>query len=368
MLLSLTAFPSTGAQVAGDSASGVRVCAGGDVTLGTNLDTTWTYAASAKYGVDLRPLPDPDSLLAPLKEFFSGSDIVLLNIEGAIGEGRADSKCAADSSNCFAFRQPPAVADAIARVASPAAIIGNVANNHSRDAGDSGFRQTVRRLKRAGVAVTGADTLATPVATIDGDTVAFLGFHTSRDTPDARDIRAVRRHVARAARRWKRVVVTAHLGAEGIGAQRTYSATEMFLKMDRGNPVAFAHAAIDAGADLVVMHGPHVLRAAEWHRDGLALYSLGNLLTYGPFRLTDPMNRSAVACVTLDDEGHPFDAVLKSTWQRYPGSLAADPSGRGTILIDSLSRLDFPRTGVTIDTAGIVGRISPRRDSVLHRP
>src|SRR5690606_5757420 len=102
----------------------------------------------------------------------------------------------------------------------------------------------------------------------NGDTVAFLGFYTSAEAPDARNLAAVRRHVARAKRRWPIVVVSTHMGGEGIAAQRTRDATEIFLgRIDRGNPVAFARTAIEAGASIVFGHGPHVMRAAEWYGD-----------------------------------------------------------------------------------------------------
>src|SRR5206468_10521213 len=109
--------------------------------------------------------------------------------------------------------------------------------------------------------------------------------YTDSTTPDARDLRAVRRHVAPSVEQYGTVIVTMHLGAEGPRAQRTRNATEHFLKLNRGNPVGFADAAFGGGATLVIGHGPHVLRAAEWRDDRLVLYSLGNLLTYGPFKL-----------------------------------------------------------------------------------
>ncbi|HLL47959.1 MAG TPA: hypothetical protein VK399_14705, partial [Longimicrobiaceae bacterium] len=83
----------------------VRVCAGGDVTMGTNLDPGWARFASAKYGMRVEPFPDPDSLLAPLRPLVADADVVLLNVEGAIGEGvPARRKCAPGSTACFAFR------------------------------------------------------------------------------------------------------------------------------------------------------------------------------------------------------------------------------------------------------------------------
>jgi poly-gamma-glutamate capsule biosynthesis protein CapA/YwtB (metallophosphatase superfamily) len=335
-----------------DTASTVRVCSGGDVTMGTNLDTAWVWTASARAGRRIAAFPDADSVLEPVRRLMSGADVVLLNVEGAIGEGPAPRKCGPNSTACFAFRQPPETAGALRRVGGDSAVVvGNVANNHAGDAGRAGLRETVRRLERAGVEVTGADTLATVVVTASGDTVAFLGF-SQWGGPDPRDLRAVRRHVARAAARWPRLVVTMHMGAEGVRAQHTRNVDETFYGVNRGNPVAFAHAAVDAGAGLVVGHSPHVVRAIERYHGGLIFYSLGNLATYGPFSLAEPLNRGMVACTSLDEEGRVVRARVYSTRQRPPGIVSTDPTGRAAELADELGREDFPRTGVRVRPNG----------------
>ncbi|MEE9133929.1 MAG: CapA family protein, partial [Gemmatimonadota bacterium] len=182
-----------------------------------------------------------------------------------------------------------------------------------------------------------------------------------RAGPDARDISAVRRHVARAFARYRRVVVSVHMGAEGRDAQRTSNTTETFLGENRGNPVAFAHAAVESGASLVIGHGPHVLRAAEWRGDALIFYSLGNLLTYGPFNQREPNNRGAIACASIDAAGRVADVVLRPTRQVPPGLVSPDPTGRGAVLVDSLSRLDFPETGGRVLHDGAVVRAGSRR-------
>lgn len=342
---------------------GVRICAGGDVTLGTNLDTAWVHTARARLGRRVPALPDPDSMLAPLRPLVADADIVLLNVEGALGDGRINrQKCAPGSTACFAFRSPGAAAGAFRRVNDSAQVVGNVANNHARDDGDIGRRNTLRLLDDAGVHTVGADTLATVVATAEGDTVAFLGF-AQWTGPDPRNLAAVRRHVRRASARWPIVVVTMHMGAEGRGRQRTANASELFHGEDRGNVVAFAWTAAAAGADLVIGHGPHVMRSVEWQDSTLVFYSLGNLLTYGPFSLTEPMNRGAIACATLDSTGAVLAADLRSTRQRSPGIVSDDPSGRAAALVDSLTRLDFPATGARVDAE--TGSIEPlRRDDV----
>ena len=148
-----------------------------------------------------------------------------------------------------------------------------------------------------------------------------------------------------------------HLGAEWVEAQLSRNQTEIFLgRIDRGNPVAFADTVFAAGATLIVGHGPHVLRAAEWRDDRLVFYSLGNLLTYGPFGNREPTNRGAVACVTIDSTRHVSEAELRPTIQLAPGVLRPDPLERAVQLIDSLSALDFPRTGVRVMRGGAIGR------------
>ena len=334
-----------------------RVCAGGDVTLGTNLDPKWERTAGDTLWRSFGIRPDPDSIAPALKPFLAGADLILLNIEGAIGSGPAPRKCGPRSSNCYAFRQPPNAAAALRRLAdSSVAFVGNIANNHAHDAGPPGRDTTIALLGAAGIRVTGVDTMATLVALASGDTVGVLGFYTDSATPDARDLRAVRRHVARAAQQFGVVIVTMHLGAEGPSAQRTKNATEKFLRINRGNPVAFADAAFAGGATLVVGHGPHVLRAAEWRGNRLALYSLGNLLTYGPFNLREPTNRGAVACATIDSARFVSHAELRPTMQLWPGVLQPDSTKRAWTLIDSLSALDFPRTGATVDATGVLGK------------
>jgi hypothetical protein len=344
--------------VAAPLSAQTRVCMSGDVTLGSNLDPAaarvMARSLAAKWGASAAP----DSLLAPLRPLVADADVLLWNVEGAIGSGPAPRKCGPKSTACFAFRMPTRAAAALGALGrEDASVVGNVANNHARDAGREGLEATRRHLERAGIHVTGLDTLATPVPTPRGDTIAVLAFYTSPDTPDARDLAAVRRHVERAVERWGTVVVSTHMGAEGTGAQRTADRREIFLgRIDRGNPVAFARTAFEAGATLVWGHGPHVMRAAEWRGNRLAFYSLGNTVTYGPFSNGEPKNRGAIACATIDSAGHVSRAELRSTVQLAPGVVRPDGAHRAAFLVDSLGRLDFPRTGARVDSLGAISK------------
>lgn len=341
-----------------DSAAGVRICAGGDVTLGTNLDTAWVATARARLGRRVQALPRPDSLLEPLRPLLADADVVLWNVEGAIGDGPVNRrKCAPGSTACYAFRMPAATAMALRSVAAESAVVvGNVANNHARDDGDVGRGNTVRLLDAAGVLATGVDTLATEVVTARGDTLGILGF-AQWAGPDPRNLPAVRRHVRRAAERYPRLVVTMHMGAEGRRRQNTVDAPETAFGEDRGNVVAFARAALESGAGLVIGHGPHVMRAAQWRDSALVFYSLGNLATYGPFTLSEPLNRGGLACAVLNAEGGIASAELRSTVQRPPGVVGVDDTHRAAVLVDSLGQVDFP---------GTAARLDPRSGEVLR--
>lgn len=322
--------------------------------LGTNLDTMWVVAATRRLGRPVPALPAPRDLVAPLAGLLADASLVILNLEGAVGEGPAPPKCRPGSRSCYAFRQSLDVAPAL-RALSPAPIVVNLANNHALDAGVEGFDATVQHLQLAGVLVTGHDTLATPVPVAGADTIGVLGFSAARAGPDARAVDAAARFVRRARARYRWVVVTMHMGAEGAEAQRTADRTEWFFGENRGNPVQFARAVADAGASLVVGHGPHVLRAGEWWGTTLILYSLGNLLTYGPFSFDAPRDRGGVVCAMLGDGGV-VAAELRATVQVPPGHVRPDAERRAAFLVDSLSRLDFPDTGVRVDT---LGRIIP---------
>ncbi|MDQ3995892.1 MAG: CapA family protein, partial [Gemmatimonadota bacterium] len=120
-----------GAELRPRYPNGVRLCAGGDVTLGSNLDPQWARTAALKLRADYGLSSDPAALLTPLRPLVADADVVLLNIEGAIGQGPvAERKCSPTSTNCYAFRQPVAAARALRDLAPEAIVVGNVANNH----------------------------------------------------------------------------------------------------------------------------------------------------------------------------------------------------------------------------------------------
>jgi hypothetical protein len=174
-----------------------------------------------------------------------------------------------------------------------------------------------------------------------GRRVAFVGFAPYASDANLLDIPGAQALVRRARRRASLVVVIIHAGAEGTGALHTPHGSEFFLGENRGNPRAFAHAVIDAGASLVVGSGPHVIRGVERYRGRMIAYSLGNFVGYHTLSGDGVLSDSAILRVTLGANGR----VLAGRWISvllHGGLPRLDPGDASARLMAGLSRDDFP--------------------------
>jgi hypothetical protein len=291
------------------------------------------------------------------RSFFSdvqtdlAGDVVIGNLEGTLSTG-GGSKCGKGSTNCFAFQTPPSYARWLAQAGFT---MMNLANNHAYDFGASGLRQTTAALSGVGLRSTGRPGQIT-VQDVGAIKVAVLGFAPYPWAASLNDIAAAKRLVRKAARTADVVVVTMHAGAEGTERQHVTRRNELFLGENRGNPVRFAHAVVDAGADLVVGHGPHVLRAMEWYRNRLIAYSLGNFAGYKVFSLGGPLSTSGILRVTLRGDGAFETGRLVPTRLVGAGLPALDPAEEAHGVVRTLSREDFGPRAVKISSDGILSR------------
>lgn len=275
--------------------------------------------------------------LSPVRDLLRHADLTLGNLEGTLSVGGA-SKCGGvGGGTCFAFQAPPGVAGELRGLGFD---LVNQANNHSLDYGPSGRRQTFGALRRAKIAHTGMPGEVT-ILRVRGRKVAFVGFAPYPYDADLLDIAAAQRLVRRAKSRASLVVVLIHAGAEGADRLHTPYGSEYYLGENRGNPRAFAHAAIDAGASIVLGSGPHVIRGMERYRGRLIAYSLGNFIGYHTLASGGVLSESAILRVTLGGGGR----VLGGRW--IPVTLAdglprPDRTHASVELVRALSRQDFP--------------------------
>ena len=150
------------------------------------------------------------------------------------------------------------------------------------------------------------------------------------------------------------VVVYMHAGAEGTEYQHVTGQEEIYFGEDRGNHEAFARAAIDAGADLVIASGPHVVRGMEFYHRRVIAYSLGNFAGYANFGLGGLLSTSCILHVTLRSNGAFVSARIIPTELVDQGQPA--PGGDAVSVIAQLSRDDFGSHAARI---GAGGDISP---------
>jgi hypothetical protein len=280
-------------------------------------------------------------VLAGVRGELRSADLTIGNLEGTFGTG-GSAKCPIGTPNCFAFQAPPDHAQTLAWAGFD---VMNLANNHAFDYGEQGLAETQAALKKTGVAYTG---LPNRVVRVErhGRTVAVIGFAPYPWAQDLLDLPAARALVQQAARTADIVIVTMHIGSEGSDQTHTPATAETYLGEPRGDSRAFAHAVIEAGADLVVGSGPHVPRGLERHNGQLIAYSTGNFAGYHTFSTAGELGMSAILRVTLDGHGTP----LRGRWQSVrivgSGTPQIDPSGASAALAAQMSREDFGRGAV----------------------
>ena len=276
-------------------------------------------------------------------------DVVLGNLEGTLTE-RGSSKCAAGSTSCYSFHAPVSYARL---VRAAGFTIVNLANNHALDFGPAGQADTVAAVRKAGLLTTGRPGEIAYV-NVRGTRVAVVGFAPHPWAQSLLDLPAARALVRKADAWADLVIVTMHAGAEGAGHQHVRPGTEWFLGENRGNSLAFAHAVVQAGADLVVGSGPHVLRGMEWYRGRLIAYSLGNFVGYGTLNTAGAGGVSGILQVTLTRDASWVGGALVPVRLAPDGIPRPDPAAAANGIVRTLSKHDFGARGIVVSRVGVL--------------
>jgi hypothetical protein len=287
------------------------------------------------------------ALFAGIRRYLRPADLSIANLEGTLATGGSARCTASAKAGCFVFRASPQWAATLERSGFTAM---NVANNHALDFGRDAQAETLAALRAAHLAVDGLPGQITEVRA-GGVRVALVGAAPYTWAQSLLDVPGTQALVRRAARRDDVVVVYMHAGAEGAGAEHV-SGSERYRGEPRGDPAAFAHAMVDAGADLVFASGPHVLRGIEWYRRRLIAYSLGNLATSHTLSTVGTLGQSALLRVTLDVHGRLVAGSLVPLRLDGFGTPAFDASRTSVDLVRTLSREDFGAHAARIGERG----------------
>jgi poly-gamma-glutamate synthesis protein (capsule biosynthesis protein) len=182
-------------------------------------------------------------------DVFASDDLTVINLEGTF-----TASCDRQPKQ-FAFKGPASYARFLSCSKIEAA---NLANNHTYDYGEQGFRDTLSALNAEKISYFGDGIVN--VCDIRGTKVGLLGYYEY----DGDELLArMEKEIFSLKAAGAFVVASFHWGQEG------------HYHPD-GNQQYFAHKAIDLGADVIIGHHPHVLQGLEIYHGRLIAYSLGN--------------------------------------------------------------------------------------------
>lgn len=306
---------------------------------------TITIAAVGDMHFDrqVRVLINKSGSIAPLAAVatqLASADIAVGNLESTLsdlGERRTDKD--------YTFKGDPRGVEALANAGID---FVSLANNHALDCGTDALLDTIARLDASGIghAGAGADKAAawTPaVRDVNGTTVAYLAF--SHILPNGfiatgskagiaqgrMNMDEVCAAITAAKAEYDYVLVSFHWGVENVDDCNAEQVTD-------------AHKAIDAGADMVLAHHPHVIQAVEYYNGKLIAYSLGDFV---------------------------FDHYSRKTGEAFVLEAELGPNGIGAVTVspvylDSYGRPEY----VTGSAASVIlerlKAISAKRDTVVE--
>ncbi|HYJ92752.1 MAG TPA: CapA family protein [Pyrinomonadaceae bacterium] len=349
-------------------APAIEIAAVGDIMMG-----------STSINDSFLPPNDGRNMLKEVTPILTAADIAFGNLEGPMLEGGKTEKCADSSpakktndayaapiptpvpgktppkkpAPCFAFRVPTRYGQYLKDAGFD---ILNLANNHAGDFGEQGRASTRKVLDGLGIKYAGGDKdrFSTAYLDVKGVSIAVVGFDHNPVSPNVNDLDEARRLVTAAKKKAQIVIVSFHGGAEGEGAQHVLRQTEMLGSEKRGNLPLFAHTVIDAGADLVLGHGPHVLRGMEFYKGHLIVYSMGNFATYGMFNLKGVQGITAIFDIKLTASGDFASARIIPVRQEGRGGPVLDNTGAAIRKLRELSTADFGASAPRIEDDGTV--------------
>ncbi len=316
----------------------------GDIMMGTTYPTEGSFLP-ANEGADL---------FKDVRDVISNADIAAGNLEGTLLDSEGIVKKCGNPELCYAFRMPT-------RYASHLTDAGfdfmSIANNHINDFGAPGLSSTQQTLKDAGIYFAGLRaSCPTAILEKDGRTIGFAAFGHNRGTLNIMNMEEIRNTIQNLADKCDFVIVSFHGGGEGKKFTHVPHAMEQCFGEQRGNVEEFAHAAIDAGADVVYGHGPHVTRAIELYNDRIIMYSLGNFCTPYRVNLSGVSGHAPVVTVTLNQDGTFHSGRIYSFIQTPGTGPRTDTSHSVAGQMRTLTQSDFPSTPLNIANDGSISR------------
>lgn len=315
----------------------------GDIMLGT-------IVPSRNY---LPKNNDCAALLHPTKAILSNADVTFGNLEGTLTDSKVGAKHCRNPKVCYTFGMPTAYAKCLADAGFD---LISVANNHSGDFGTRGRQSTIKALQDAELTFAGYETHPKGVYEKDGVKYGFCAFAPNRGTCSIKDIDKAKQIVEELEKESDIVIVSFHGGAEGSRHQHVPRRTEIFLGENRGDVYKFSRAMIDAGADVIFGHGPHVTRAIDFYKDRFIIYSMGNYCTYSRINISGVSGLAPIVEIATDKHGKFLKGKIHPTYQVKGKGPQIDPDKRVIKVIQRLTKSDIPEVELSISDNGEISR------------
>jgi hypothetical protein len=315
----------------------------GDIMMGTN------------YPEDKLPPQDGEMLMREVESVLSDADVTFGNLEGTLLDAGGTPKKCNDPKVCYAFRTPVRYVKNLVHAGFD---IVSLANNHAGDMGDEGRKSSMRTLENAGILHAGQLNHKTTVFVKDGIRYGLAAFAPNSNCVPLNDLEGAVKIVKALADSTDIVIVSFHGGAEGAQYQNVPRVNELFHGENRGDVYKFSHSLIDAGADIIFGHGPHVTRAVEVYNDRFIAYSLGNFCTYRGISVNGVNGLAPIIKVYTDKTGKFLKGKITPTYQSYATGVRVDPNKQVIRKIQELTGKDFPESRTRIDDNGIITYIA----------
>jgi poly-gamma-glutamate capsule biosynthesis protein CapA/YwtB (metallophosphatase superfamily) len=322
-----------------NAADTLTVIGVGDIMMGTNFPE------------DKLPQQDGAWLMKEVESTLKDADVTFGNLEGTLLDGGGVPKKCKDPKVCYAFRTPVRY---VKNLLSAGFDVMSLANNHAGDMGDEGRNSSMHTLENAGILHAGQLNTKTTVFIKDNIRYGLAAFAPNSNCVPINDIEGAIQIVKTLADSCDVVIVSFHGGAEGAQYQNVPRTNELFYGEDRGDVYKFSHALIDAGADIIFGHGPHVTRAVEVYNNRFIAYSLGNFCTYRGISVNGINGIAPIIKVFTDKTGKFYKAKITPTYQTYATGVKIDTEKQVIKKIQELTKKDFPDSQTLIDDNGLI--------------
>ena len=317
----------------------VTVIGVGDIMMGTN------------YPEDKLPSGHGAFLMQGVDSILSSADVTFGNLEGTLLNSGGTPKTCKDPKVCYVFRTPVKY---VANLKKAGFDLMSLANNHAGDFGEVGRQSSIKTLDSAGIKHAGQLTQKFVVLVKDSIRYGLVAFAPNSGCVNINDLEGARQLVLMLDSICDITIVSFHGGAEGAQYQTVPRTHEMFHGEDRGDVYEFSHALIDAGADIIFGHGPHVTRGIEVYKDRFIAYSLGNFCTYRGISVNGVNGIAPIMKLYTDQHGKFLKGRIVPTYQTYGTGVRIDPLNQVIKKIQELSKKDFPESPIQIAENGLI--------------